>query len=99
MGTPFKMKGSPMARNFNTEANSPVKQAGLVRIAAKGAKKVYKAAKNAYSKYGKGKPNSVSTEVSPSGSKTKTTKTYKNRTDRTFYNADGTVKSTSSIKN
>ena len=99
MGTPFKMKGSPMARNFNIGAESPVKQAGLVKLAIKTGKKVYKGVKNAYSKYRKGKPNSVSTEVSPSGSKTKTTKTYKNRTDRTFYNADGTVKSTSSIKN
>tara|TARA_R110000765_G_C18650542_1_gene575496 strand:+ start:94 stop:393 length:300 start_codon:yes stop_codon:yes gene_type:complete len=99
MGTPFKMKGSPMARNFNVEAESPVKQAGLVKIAVKGAKKVYKVAKKAYGKYKKGKPSSVSTETSPSGSKTKTTTTYKNSTDRTFYNADGSVKSTSSTKN
>jgi hypothetical protein len=48
MGTPFKMKGSPMARNFGISAESPVKSGGLVRTAVKAGKKLYNAAKNAY---------------------------------------------------
>ena len=103
MGTPYKMKGSPMQRNFGVGIESPLKSGALIKkgveLAVKHGKKVYKGVKKAYSKYKKGKPNSVSTEISPSGNKTKITKTYKNSTDRTFYNADGSVKSTSSIKN
>tara|TARA_R110002096_G_scaffold406221_1_gene604421 strand:- start:263 stop:622 length:360 start_codon:yes stop_codon:yes gene_type:complete len=45
MSGPFKMKGSPMARNFNIGAESPVKQVGLVKLAVKYGKKVYKAIK------------------------------------------------------
>ena len=45
MGTPYKMKGSPMQRNFGIGAESPVKQAGLVRLAIKTGKKVYKGVK------------------------------------------------------
>ena len=45
MGTPYKMKGSPMARNFNIGTESPVKQVGLVKLAVKYGKKAYKAIK------------------------------------------------------
>ena len=47
MGTPFKMKGSPMARNFNIGTESPVKQVGLVKLAVKYGKKAYKGVKKA----------------------------------------------------
>ena len=45
MATPFKMKGSPMARNFGINAESPAKQVGLVKLAVKTGKKVYKGVK------------------------------------------------------
>ena len=45
MRTPYKMKGSPMQRNFGINAESPVKQAGLVKLAVKYGKKAYKAIK------------------------------------------------------
>ena len=48
MGTPYKMKGSPMARNFNIGTESPVKQVGLVKLAVKYGKKAYKGVKKAF---------------------------------------------------
>ena len=52
MGTPFKMKGSPMARNFGINAESPVKQVAVVKkgvqLAAKYGKKAYNKVKKVF---------------------------------------------------
>jgi hypothetical protein len=49
MGTPYKMKGSPLARNFGINAESPVKQLAVVKkgvqLVAKYGKKAYNAIK------------------------------------------------------
>ena len=49
MSGPFKMKGSPMARNFGISAESPVKQAAVIKkgvqLATKYGKKIYDAVK------------------------------------------------------
>lgn len=50
MGTPYKMKESPMQRNFGIGAESPVKQAGVVKLAVKAGRKVYKGVKSLFSK-------------------------------------------------
>ena len=48
MEAPYKMKGSPMQRNFGVGTESPVKQAGLVKLAVKAGKKVYKGVKKVF---------------------------------------------------
>ena len=49
MSGPFKMKGSPMTRNFGVSAESPVKQVAVVKkgvqLAVKYGKKAYNAIK------------------------------------------------------
>ena len=49
MAGPFKMKGSPMARNFGVGIESPLKSGALIKkgvgLAVKYGKKVYKAIK------------------------------------------------------
>ena len=101
MGAPYKMKGSPMQRNFGINAESPVKQLGLakkgVQLAIKLGTKAFKKAKTAYQKYKKGKPISTSREINPGGKVAKTTVEYRKTVDRTFFNADGTVNRTSSM--
>ena len=65
MRTPYKMKGSPMQRNFGINAESPVKQAGLVKLAVKYGKKAYKAIKGSSKSTSKstGKSTSKTTHV------------------------------------
>ena len=56
MATPFKMKGSPMQRNFGTPSPSPAKQiVPAIKAGIKVAGKVYSKVKKAYKKYKKGK--------------------------------------------
>ena len=74
MRTPYKMKGSPMQRNFGINAESPVKQAGLVKLAVKYGKKAYKAIKGTKSK------SSTKTSTTKHDTKANTTTTY-NKTD------------------
>tara|TARA_R110000737_G_scaffold127749_1_gene160292 strand:+ start:59 stop:382 length:324 start_codon:yes stop_codon:yes gene_type:complete len=89
---------SPMQKNY---AGSPFKQGklGLVKKGLEVTGKVYSKVKKAYAKYKKGKPLSTSTEINPGGGVDKKTVTYKKSTDRTFYNADGSVNRTSSMPN
>ena len=74
---------------------SPAKLAGLAKTGAK----ILSKAKKAYTKFKKGKPVSKSIETNPGGKISKKTVEYKKTTDRTFYNADGTINRTSSLPN
>ena len=74
---------------------SPAKLAGLAKTGAK----ILSKAKKAYTKFKKGKPVSKSTETNPGGKISKKTVEYKKTTDRTFYNADGTINRKSSLPN
>ena len=49
----YQMKGSPMQRNFGINAESPVKQVSLVKLAVKYGKKAYKAIKGSSKSTGK----------------------------------------------
>jgi hypothetical protein len=88
MSGPFKMKGSPLARNFNISTESPVKQVAVIKkgvqLATKYGKKVYETAKKAY-KSVKGTPKTEKTyfnvktgrhQSKPSGNVHKTGDTY-----------------------
>ena len=88
--TPTKMKKSPAKMK-----KSPAKLAGLAKTGAK----ILSKAKKAYTKFKKGKPVSKSTETNPGGKISKKTVEYKKTTDRTFYNADGTINRKSSLPN
>tara|TARA_R110000772_G_scaffold49620_1_gene114234 strand:+ start:144 stop:590 length:447 start_codon:yes stop_codon:yes gene_type:complete len=99
MGTPYKMKGSPMARNFGVGTESPLKSGGLVKIAVKGAKKVYDTAKKIY-KSTKGTPKTEPTYFNKStgryqSTKPKTKAKSNTKTSTTRTNADG--KSTTTV--
>jgi len=102
MSTPFKMKGSPMARNFGVGTESPLKSGGLVKIAIKGAKKVYDKVKKVYkSTKGTTKPEptyfnkSTGRYQSTKPTKPKTNAKSNTKTSTTRTNADG--KSTTTV--
>ena len=93
--TPFKLK-SGNSTPFKSMGSSPMKK-NPKKLWELGTA-VYKHGKKLVQKWKKGKPTSTSHSFGPSGKKTKTTTTYKESTERIFYNADGSVKRTSSVK-
>ena len=86
MSGPFKMKGSPMARNFNIGAESPVKQVAVIKkgvqLATKYGKKVYETAKKAYNNV-KGTPKTEPTYFNKSTGRYQSTKPKTNAKSNT----------------
>ena len=103
MSTPFKMKGSPMQRNFGISAESPLKQGALIKkgveLAVKHGKKVYDKVKKVY-KSTKGTTKPEPTYFNKSTGRYQSTKPKTNaksntKTSTTRTNADG--KSTTTV--